>query len=59
MWKNRILLEHYFLPGDLEKPDASRCLLRARTINTGKQRKDQEKDHREASVALSAIRRVN
>jgi transposase InsO family protein len=19
MWKNRILLEHYFLPGDLEK----------------------------------------
>ena len=56
--KNRILLENYFLPGDLEKPDASRCLLRTRAINTGETRKDQEKDHRETSFALSTIRRV-
>ena len=65
--KNRILLEHYFLPGDLEKQieafvdhynhqryhESLKNLTPADVYfgrgqyNTGKQRKDQEEDHRE------------
>jgi transposase InsO family protein len=70
--KNRILLENYYLPGDLEAQieafaadyndrryhESIDNLLRARPDDPAAQRKDQTPDHRPTSLAASTASRV-